>query len=79
MKKVPVDVYLFYELSPEAKDKAWLSYIESLGAENCPYNQMEYELLADSFKWHYFKDGTYYGNILSENQGKHCPEWEEIG
>jgi len=63
MKKVPVDVYLFDELSPEAKDKPWVSYKDGL----CPYNQMEYAVLADSFGWHYFKDGTYYGNILTEN------------
>ena len=75
MKKVPVDVYLFDELSPEAKDKAWVSYKDGL----CPYNQMEYAVLADSFKWHYFKDGTYYGDILNENEGKPHPEWEEIG
>ena len=75
MKKVPVDVYLFNELSGEAKDKAWVSYMDGL----CPYNQMEYALLADQFGWHYLKDGTYHGNILTENQGKHYPEWEEIG
>ena len=63
MKKVPVDVYLFDEFSPEAKDKPWVSYKDGL----CPYNQMEYAVLADSFGWHYFKDGTYYGNILTEN------------
>lgn len=73
MKKASVDVYEFDELSSEAKDKAWVSYMDGLS----PYNQMEYALLADQFKWHYFKDGTYYGNILSENQGKPYPEWEE--
>ena len=75
MKKVPVDVYLFDELCEEAKDKAWVSYKDGLG----PYNQMEYALLADQFKWHYFKDGTYHGNILTENDGKPYPEWDEIG
>ena len=78
MKKVPVDVYLFYELSPKAKDKAWASYIDSLGSDHCPYNQMEYAVLADSFKWHYFKDGTYYGDILTGGDGKPYPEWEEV-
>jgi len=70
MKKVPVDVYLFDELSPEAKDKAWVSYKDGLS----PYNQMEYALLADQFGRYYFKDGTYYGSILTKNDGKPYPE-----
>ena len=79
MKQALVNVYPFNELSEEAKDRAWAFYIDSLGLDHYPYNQMEYAVLADSFKWHYFKDGTYYGDILTENQGKHYPEWEEIG